>query len=424
VRQSVPWFGRTTAIQLELPVFDALERRAAPQIVPIALETVFMMVMVLAVFGISALTEVLVAKSDIGRMNSVFKFGMQVWVFGGISAGVLLTWVWQKLRTSPVAVRASWLAVTAILVGASFVYPITATPVRIAERYDKDAPMSLDGEAYLRSANASWGENGVNFSFSEDADGIAWLRANVTGTPVLLEAHAEAYRWITRIATHTGMQSLMGWPWHEQQQRSVADAGIVIDARKQAIQRWYTSTDARQTFAEMQKYGIEYIFFGRMERALYGENAGNAFTELAVSKDITEVFRSGETVIYQVPRADHAPGVLKTGTLAVFAPNPIPQQSLLTADNQSLPDVAAPGWNPITDTLPVIVLWMLAWYLIALLGLLPALRLGPAQWPWARLLGLVILGYALWLPVSARLMYNSTLGLAIALVLTVLVSAW
>ncbi|RLT33165.1 MAG: hypothetical protein DWI54_00215 [Chloroflexi bacterium] len=424
VRQSVPWFGRTTAIQLELPVFDALERRAAPQIVPIALETVFMMVMVLAVFGISALTEVLVAKSDIGRMNSVFKFGMQVWVFGAISAGVLLTWVWQKLRTSPVAVRASWLAVTAILVGASFVYPITATPVRIAERYDKDAPMSLDGEAYLRSANASWGENGVNFSFSEDADGIAWLRANVTGTPVLLEAHAEAYRWITRIATHTGMQSLMGWPWHEQQQRSVADAGVIIDARKQAIQRWYTSTDARQTFAEMQKYGIEYIFFGRMERALYGENAGNAFSELAVSKDITEVFRSGETVIYQVPRADHAPGVLKTGTLAVFAPNPIPQQSLLTTDNQSLPDVTAPGWNPVTDTVPVIVLWMLAWYLIALLGLLPALWLGPAQWPWARLLGLVILGYALWLPVSARLMYNSTLGLAIALVLTVLVSAW
>jgi hypothetical protein len=157
-----------------------------------------------------------------------------------------------------------------------------------------------------------------------------------------------------------------------------------------------------------------------MERALYGENAGNAFSELARSKDITEVFRSGETVIYEVPRADHAPGVLKTGTLAVFAPNPIPQQSLLTTDNQALPDVAAPGWNPVKDTVPVIVLWMLAWYLIALLGLLPALWLGAAQWPWARLIGLIILGYVLWLPVSARIMYNSTLGLGIALGLTVL----
>ncbi len=423
-RISVPWFGRTTAIQLQLPVFDELERRPDAQVTPIALETVFMMIMVLAVFGISALTEVLVAKSDIGRMNSVFKFGMQVWVFGGVSTGVLLAWAWQKLRSYDVAVRSAWAGVTIVLVAASFVYPVTATPVRIAERYDREAPMSLDGEAYLRSPNASWGENGMNFSFSEDADGIAWLRANVTGTPVLLEAHAEAYRWITRIATHTGMQSLMGWPWHEQQQRSVADAGVIIDARKQAIQRWYTSLEAQQTFAEMQNYGIEYIFYGRMERALYGESAGKAFAQLAESKDITEVFRSGETIIYQVPLADHAPGVLKTGTLAVFPPNKISQQSLLTTDNQSLPDVTEPGWNPITDTVPVIILWMLAWYLIALLGLLPALWLGPAQWPWARLIGLLILGYALWLPVSARLMYNSTTGLIVALLLTILVSAW
>ncbi|MFM2308829.1 MAG: hypothetical protein RLY87_950, partial [Chloroflexota bacterium] len=423
-RVSVPWFGRTTAIQLELPVFDELERRPEAQRAPIALETVFVMVMVLAVFGISALTEVLVAKSDIGRMNSVFKFGMQVWVFGGMSAGVLIAWAWQKLRSYSIPVRAAWLAVTLVLVGASFVYPVTATPVRIAERYDKDAPLSLDGEAYLRSANASWGENGINFSFAEDADGIAWLRANVTGTPVLLEAHAEAYRWITRIATHTGMPSLMGWPWHEQQQRSVADAGVIIDARKQAIQRWYSSTESQQTFTEMQKYGIEYIFYGRMERAMYGDTAGKAFAQLAESGKITKVFSSGETVIYQVPVADHAAGVLKTGTLAKFPPNPLPQQSLLTTDNQSLPVVTAPGWNPLTSTIPVIVLWLLAWYLIGLLGLIPVMWLGAAYWPWARLVGALILAYTIWLPVSARLMYNGTPGLVFAVLLAAGFSVW
>jgi YYY domain-containing protein len=197
-----------------------------------------------------------------------------------------------------------------------------------------------------------------------------------------------------------------------------------MDARKQAIQRWYSSMEPNQTFAEMQKYGIEYVYYGRMERALYGENAGKAFAELAQTGKISKVFTSGETVIYQVPVANHAPGVLKTGTLAVFPTNNIPQQSLLTSDNQSLPVVTAPGWNPMTDTVQVIALWMLAWYLIALLGLIPALWLGSTQWPWARLIGLLLLGYALWLPVSARLMYNSTTGLIVALLLTALVSLW
>ncbi|MFM2031992.1 MAG: hypothetical protein RLZZ297_757, partial [Chloroflexota bacterium] len=420
----VPLFSRATAVQLELPVFAEIERRPEPSRAPIALETVFVMVMVLAVFGISALTEVLVAKSDIGRMNSVFKFGMQVWVFGGISAGVLIAWAWQQLRRMNVAVQGLWYAVTIVAVAAAFVYPVTATPVRIAERYEVDGPLSLDGEAYMRSEQATWGENGYNFSLAEDADGIAWLRANVTGTPVLLEAHAEAYRWITRIATHTGMQSLMGWPWHEQQQRSVADAGVIIDNRKQAIQRWYTSTDAIQTFKEIQNYGIEYIYYGRMERAVYGEQSGTAFAELAASKQITEVYRGGETVIYQVPLPDHAPGVLKHSTVPAFPPTPLPQNSLLTSDNQSLPAVTAPGWNPLENTAAIIVLWLLAWYLIGLLGLFPVLWLSPTYWPWARLVGALMLAYSLWLPVSARLMYNGTPGLVVALLCTVAVGVW
>lgn len=418
------WSGQSRVIQLELPVFAEIERRAAPRMPAISLETIFTIVMVLAMFGISALTEVVVAKGDIGRMNSVFKFGMQVWIFGAISGAVMLAWVWQSLSKYLTVFKIGWQAVTAVLVAAAFVYPATATPARLSDRYDKTIPMTLDGEAYMRSPNATWSENGTNFDFSEDNAGINWLRDNVRGIPILLEAHAEAYRWDARIASYTGLPTLIGWPWHESQQRSVTDIGAVLGARQAAVQRWYSDTDAGKTLAEVQKYGVEYVYVGRMEKALYGTQTGVAFAQLASDGKISEVFRVGETVIYQVPVAGYAPGVLKTGTLARFAPAPIPQQSMLTVATAELPVVTAPGWNPLQNTVAIVVLWLLAWYLIALLGLLPALWLGDRQWVWARVIGLLVLGYALWLPVSARLMYNSSTGLIVAIGLVLLLSLW
>ncbi|MFN5341227.1 MAG: DUF2298 domain-containing protein [Roseiflexaceae bacterium] len=417
-------FGRARVVQLELPVFADIERRPPPRVPTISLETIFLTVMVMAVLGISALTEVFVAKGDIGRMNSVFKFGMQVWVFGAISSGVIIAWVWQYLRRIFPAQQRIWQAITVLLVLASFAYPVTATPARLGDRYDTTIPATLDGEAFMSSPNATWSENGQNFDFSEDVAGINWIRQNVTGVPILLEAHAEAYRWDARIATYTGLPTLLGWPWHETQQRSVTDVGNVLNARQNAVRRWYSELDSAKTFEELQAYGVEYVYVGRMERALYGEQTGVAFTELANTGKITEVFRQGETVIYQVPPGDHAPGVLKTGTLAKLPPAPLPQASLLPVTNERLAEVTSPGWNPIQNQIVMVILWLLAWYAIALLGLAPAMWLGQTQWVWSRLIGLLLIGYFLWMPVSARIMYNSTTGLGIAIVVTLLVSVW
>ena len=45
-----------------------------------------------------------------------------------------------------------------------------------------------------------------------DAEAIRWLQDNARGTPVVLEAHGDQYRWNGRISVYTGLPTVLGWP--------------------------------------------------------------------------------------------------------------------------------------------------------------------------------------------------------------------
>src|SRR5262249_61945185 len=75
-----------------------------------SLTTLLPVLWAIAALWLMMLVEVVVAKGDIGRMNTVFKLGMQSWVLFAVSSAVALTWVWgltagrrtkkQKTRTA------------------------------------------------------------------------------------------------------------------------------------------------------------------------------------------------------------------------------------------------------------------------------------------------------------------------------------
>jgi len=145
------------------------------------------------------------------------------------------------------------------------------------------------------------------------------MRAHTDGTPIILEAQTDPYRWAGRVSTYTGLPTLLGWSWHEHQQRGIALAGPVIDSRQRLIKWLYSAATPGEILQTLQLYGIEYVYVGQLERALYAPAGLAHFDALAQAGKIQVVYQRGTTVIYQVAPAAHPPAVLTT-TLPVEVP--------------------------------------------------------------------------------------------------------
>ncbi|MEM8531061.1 MAG: DUF2298 domain-containing protein [Chloroflexota bacterium] len=388
--------------------------------------TLLPMFWAMAGFGLLLLPELIVAQGDIGRMNTVFKFGMQSWVLFAVVSAVGVVWMWQHVRGWPILARSGWRTAAVALILAALVYPLTATPARLADRYDTDIGPTLDGTAYMQSGG--WAENGISFDFDEDADALAWMRQNITGTPIVLEAHTEGYRWGSRVSIYTGLPTLLGWPWHETQQRSVAQVTPVLDSRKAIIEQLYTSPDPLETQRILQLYGIEYIYVGQLERALYDASGLAKFDEMTAQGLVENAYTTGGTTVYRVPPSGEPPAVVMT-TLPVEAPTLTsePVRSLELPVNL-LPAVDEYAWNRLADSEAVAVfLWLLTSYGLLLLGL-PLAVVVFGRWrdggvAWARLIGLLLVGYAVWMPISLRLGQYDRLGLTLGVLIVLALNA-
>ena len=189
---------------------------------------------------LTLMVEVVVVSGDIGRMNTVFKFYLHVWSLFAVSAATATTWVWQSLSKQNTRWRILWQIGLAFFVGSMMLYPLTATLAKVKDRMAAVAPPSLDGMNYMQYATHA--DEGVDMDLSQDYNAIRWMQENVIGSPVIVEAHLTEYRWGTRYTIYTGLPGVVGWNWHQRQQRTLLPDNWVWD-RVNAIAEFYETSD-------------------------------------------------------------------------------------------------------------------------------------------------------------------------------------
>ena len=142
------------------------------------------------------------------------------------------------------------------------------------------------------------GLNATSFlenDFAEDVGGIQWLKENVKGSPVVLEANGDSYTGYERVSAMTGLPTLLGWYVHEWLWR---DDTADLNQKSADVESIYTSSDVEYVKELVEKYGVSYIFVGSKEREKYKDR----LNEETLNSIGTVVFRDewSETYILEV----------------------------------------------------------------------------------------------------------------------------
>ncbi len=259
---------------------------------------VFPLLLTALALGLIIGVDLVRVEDDIGRMNTMFKYYLEAWVLLGMASAFFVWRMWYDNRFRPLpfdAIRLVWFGIVVSLVLFSLVFTLLGTQARLADRFN---PLSatLDGTAYMEQA-VHW-EKEQPIELRWDREAINWLQDNVTGSPVILEAHTEQYRWGGRMANYTGLPTVLGWPWHQIQQRG--PYGTEVHTRAADIEKIYVTDDLSEAKTLLDSYGVRYVVLGDLERAFYPGDGLGKFDIMAQLGAAAKVFDNGHTAIYWI----------------------------------------------------------------------------------------------------------------------------
>ena len=259
------------------------DRETAPYVV-------FPMGMALLALLVAFGVEFVRVQDDIGRMNTLFKNYLAVWTLLAMASSFLL-WrlvsrVGLNLRNlkSLLRWRTLWAGAVLFLIACSLIYPVLGTWNRIGDRFSTE-DRTLDGAAYMEKA-MHWDQDQL-MVLDWDYQAIQELQDRVQGSPVILEAWTPQYRWGARFSIYTGLPAVVGWGWHQEQQRMEYRA--TVSQRVSHVDEIYTTTSSRRALELMEQYEVEYIIVGQLEEVYYPEAGLEKFTRFE-EEGLTEVW--------------------------------------------------------------------------------------------------------------------------------------
>ena len=242
---------------------------------------IFAVVLVISAIGLIIAPEILyvrdIYEKGFPRANTMFKFTYQSFIMFCIIIGYTSVRVFNIKRT--VLKSAVIKALMVVLVASSLMYSYWS----MRDWYKSVAPSNykgLDGISYLKEAKP------------DEYNAINWLRQNVEGDQVVLEANGDSYTEYCNVSAFTGLPTVLGWYVHEWLWRGDTK---LLNLRKDDISDIYESNDSSKTEKLLRRYNIKYVVVGESER--------EKFKDLNVTKLLengNEVFNSKTTTIIKI----------------------------------------------------------------------------------------------------------------------------
>jgi YYY domain-containing protein len=220
------------------------------------------------------------------RMNTFFKLYLEAWLLFAVSTAALVFRPKDRpgsFARWPLAIR----GVFSVLVLAALFTTVTAARGALSNHFAAYSGPSLDGLRYLEESRPG------------EYRAILWLRRNLRGTPVILEAQGDPYQDFSRISMNTGLPTVLGWE-HHVKQRGNAEPEII--ERREAIRRIYSATDAAAVERLLRRFHVGWVYVGWLERKTYPPAGLRKFD---AAKDLFELaYENREAKVYRVVGGD------------------------------------------------------------------------------------------------------------------------
>jgi YYY domain-containing protein len=237
---------------------------------------------VLLLFGVGLLltigTEFLFLIDGFGnRMNTVFKFYYQAWALWAVASAFAAYYLISGAKLNTI-LRGVATVLVVIVVALGLVYPAMAIPTMTVGQTEP----TLDALEFTG-----------RFA-PDDYAAARWLNDNAPGTPVILETPGDEYNAsMSRLATWTGLPSVVGWPGHEGQWRGNYD---IQEPRMAQIEEIYTTGDANRMLELLKELNVRFVVVGPNEQQRYPPAGLVKFGQY-----LPVAFQQGSVTIYQVP---------------------------------------------------------------------------------------------------------------------------
>ena len=255
--------------------------------------------------------EIVVLKGDVGRMNTVFKFYLQAWMLLSVAAGVSLAWVrertrrWRQGRWPELVEgwwKLWWIGMGALIFGGALFLPY-GIRARAVDRMSPQVGLTLDGMAFMEHSVVFDGapeRGGQEVPLSGDYAAIRWMQDTIQGSPVILEGLGyREYLWGNRVSIYTGLPTVIGWRWHQVQQRLGVLPDIMVDWRRDDVAQCYNTTDVSRAQAILARYGVRYVYVGAYEWAYYDPAGLAKFDTMAAQGLLRVAYDTQGVKIYE-----------------------------------------------------------------------------------------------------------------------------